>query len=258
MTKRKDCQEYRDHAERLVRGIRAYVEGAVKAGVVLGLSGGVDSALVAKLCKDALGKDNVVCLIMPCGPDDALSTRDALLIAKHLKIVPTTKIVDMTGPFLKLKRFGGNDRERGNIKARLRMTVLYALANRCDALVAGTGNRSEIDVGYFTKYGDGGCDFLPIGTLYKTEVWKMARAVGLPEWVIRKKPTAGLWPGQTDEGELGVSYKKLDIILQMDYSSYWHPDVIAKKVGVSIKKVKRIHAMKKASEHKRCLPTLIY
>lgn len=193
-------------AESLVKFIQ-YKRG------VIGLSGGVDSALVLELAVRAMGKDNVYGLMMPAG-----STKEdldyAAMHARKLNI--QYKIINLNSIVEACKVNSGsfdNALEEGNLKARLRMAHLYAMARKNKAIVLGTGNKSEIMVGYFTKYGDGGVDILPIGQLYKTQVWKLAEEIGVPKEIVKRVPTAGLWPGQTDESELGIKYCDLDVIL---------------------------------------------
>ncbi|MEM2715772.1 MAG: NAD(+) synthase, partial [Candidatus Thermoplasmatota archaeon] len=143
----------------------------------------------------------------------------------------------------------------GNIKARLRMIFLYQFANSKNALVCGTSNKTELMIGYFTKYGDGASDILPIGDLYKTQVYQLARYVGIPEEILKKPPTAGLWKGQTDEKELGISYEKLDKILYgLERQKSF--EEISKIAEVSIEEVKRIYGMVKKTEHKRKFPVI--
>ena len=137
---------------------------------------------------------------------------------------------------------------QANLKPRLRMLTLYAHANARNGLVIGTGNKSELLAGYFTKYGDGGVDLLPRGDLLKTEVWALAKARGIPEKIISKPPTAGLWPGQTDEGEMGISYRDLDKILAAVTRG--------RKPADSAESVKKVRAMLKKSQHKRALAAI--
>ncbi len=201
-----------DLADQISKWIVQNVQHAGAKGAVVGLSGGIDSAVTATLCSRALGA-NVLGVIMPC-ESDPHDAEDALLITTRLGI--TTLTVRLDEPYQAL--VGGlSDGPRlayANLKTRLRMASLYFLANTLGYLVVGTGNKTELMVGYFTKYGDGGVDLLPLGGLYKTQVWELARALNLPERIIEKKPTAGLWPGQTDEAELGISYVELDRALQ--------------------------------------------
>jgi len=189
---------------------------------VLGLSGGVDSALVCALCALAGDPARVLAAIMPShsNPTDA---EHAALVARTFGVeTVTVDLSPVTDAFLAAmaaagQRAGqGGDRDTlalANVRPRLRMTTLYFLANRHGGIVVGTGNKSEAMIGYFTKYGDGGVDLLPVVDLYKHEVRALARAVGVPEAVIAKPPSAGLWQGQTDEGEIGITYDQLDTAL---------------------------------------------
>ncbi|MEE8449450.1 MAG: NAD+ synthase [Thermodesulfobacteriota bacterium] len=197
--------------ERLVGWLRDQVRKARAEGIVVGMSGGIDSSLVAVLAKEALG-DKVLGLIMPCH-SDALDIEDAQAVAERFSL--KVERVDLSGIYDQLVKLFPDDAviPRSNIKPRLRMISLYYFANLLNYLVVGTGNLSELKVGYFTKYGDGGVDILPLGGLYKTQVRKLATHVGVPENIIGKPPSAGLWPGQTDEDELGISYDELDDVL---------------------------------------------
>jgi len=189
------------------------VKAAKARGVVVGLSGGLDSALVATLSVKAVGPENVLGALLPSPTNSPVDIIDARLIAEKLGIrthtVPLKSIIDA----FKLQFEHQDERALGNLTARIRMCVLYYYANHMNYLVAGTGNKSELSIGYFTKYGDGGCDFLPIGDLYKTQVRELAKSMGLPQVIIDRTPTAGLWPGQTDEEEIGMTYEELDRIL---------------------------------------------
>ncbi len=240
----------------IVSFIRDHVEASGRRGVVVGLSGGVDSALVAKLCADAVGPRRVLALGLPEGPGGK-DLRDAEAWARRLGI--RWRVVDIAPVLASMERIlrpRRTDRvARGNLRPRARMVVLYYAANTEDLVVMGTGNKSELLCGYFSKFGDGAADFLPIGDLYKTQVWAMARHLGLPKAIVDKVPTAGLWPGQTDEAELGIAYADLDrvllgIELQMD------PEAIAEKSGVSLARVRRIEARVAANAHKRKMPLI--
>ncbi len=228
-------------AERISRWIREKVEEAGAEGVVLGISGGIDSSLTAVLAEKALG-DAVLGVLMPCHskPTD---TEHARLLAAQFGI--ETEYVDLTPIFDRLVQVlpPGDQVAVGNLKPRLRMTVLYYFANNRNYLVAGTGNKTEIEIGYFTKYGDGGADILPLGDLLKTEVRELARELGIPREIITKPPSAGLWEGQTDEGEMGISYEELDEILVAIESG----DV----AGCDQEALARVRAMMAASQHKR-------
>ncbi len=194
--------------------LRAEVREAGARGIVVGLSGGIDSAVVAALGRRVFGHE-MLAVVMPChsSPTDA---EDALLTAEALDIPCRT--VDLTAAFDAIagalspeSAGGGLSRIAGaNLKARLRMSALYAVAQTENFLVCGTSNRSEYETGYFTKYGDSASDLWPLADLFKTEVRSAARALGVPDRIIEKAPTAGLWEGQTDEGEMGFSYDELD------------------------------------------------
>ncbi len=226
--------------ERVTEWIRAQVAEAGRVAAVVGLSGGIDSATVAALAKRALG-DEVYGVIMPCDSDPA-DAEDARLLAETLGM--THRTVDL-GPVFQVLRdqlaLPPNMPRLAvaNIKPRLRMITLYAEAAVHNALVLGTGNRSELEIGYFTKYGDGGVDLLPIGSFLKHEVRQLARDLGVPARIIDRQPSAGLWEGQTDESEMGMTYQELDTYLASGEGS----PVVA---GL-------VETMRKASEHKRRL-----
>lgn len=234
--------------------IRRQVREAGAKGVVLGMSGGLDSSTVAALCVKALGPERVLGIHMPDENTDPSDTEDVRELSKRLGI--KLRIIEL-GPVLQgfknLPEFGRSKLVLGNLKARIRMAILYYYANLLGYLVAGTSNRSELRVGYFTKYGDGASDFLPLGSLYKTEVRDLARKLGLPERIIQKVPTAGFWPGQTDEGELGISYEKLDGIYRgLDKGK--KPEQIARELGINIRQVREIISREKRTRHKRVPP----
>ncbi|MBZ4687996.1 MAG: synthase [Clostridiales bacterium] len=187
------------------------VEDAGAKGLVVGISGGIDSAVVAALCKKTFPNDSLA-VIMPCHSNSE-DREDAELLAKHLQIPFKTVVLDEVFEVL-LKSIGCKEKEEdlavANIKPRLRMTTLYYFAQKYNYLVAGTGNKSELLTGYFTKYGDGGVDIEPIGHLFKTQVYELAEHLGIPKGIIERTPTAGLWKEQSDEEEMGVTYKELD------------------------------------------------
>jgi NAD+ synthase len=221
--------------------IKEKVEEAGAEGVVLGLSGGVDSSLTAALAQKALG-DKVLGLLMPCHSDPT-DLEHARLLATKFGI--ETEYVDLGPVFDRLMAFlpRGSHLAVANLKPRLRMATLYYFANSRNYLVAGSGNRSEITIGYFTKYGDGGADLLPLGDLLKYQVRELAHELGVPEEIIAKPPSAGLWPGQTDEGEMGITYDELDRTI----SALEKGDTSGCDEAV----LERVKAMRAASEHKR-------
>jgi len=230
-------------ANKLVAWIRGQVEEAKLKGVVFGLSGGLDSSVVGVLCRRAFPED-ALGVIMPCHSSQT-DIEHAQAIARKFQIPTRTIALDeVFGSLLKVLPKGGDpDTKRlaeANVKVRLRMVTLYYTANRFHYLVVGTGNRSEISVGYFTKYGDGGVDILPLGNLLKSQVRELAIYLGVPREIIEKPPSAGLWKGQTDEEELGASYEELDLYLSS---------------GKAEERIRgKVDAMMQASAHKRSMP----
>lgn len=236
-----------DYADRLVAWMALVAERAGATGAVFGVSGGVDSAVVAGLCVRAFpGKS--LGLFLPCGSASQDRT-DAYLVAQTFGLPLRT--VQLDAPYQALlgaiaepgAAAGETPRQRlalANLKVRLRAITWYYFANRLGRLVVGTGNRSELSVGYFTKYGDGAADILPLANLVKSEVRALARHLGVPEAIITRTPTAGLWTGQTDEGEMGVTYELLDRYLLGGEV----PPEVADRIGRMVAR----------SEHKRRLP----
>lgn len=186
----------------------------IKKGIV-GLSGGIDSSVTAYLAVKALGKKNVFGLILPYKTSSKSSISDAFIIAKKLGI--KTKIIDLTPAADGLTNAIDDNKldnlRRGNILARLRMICLYDYSSKIGGLVLGTGNKTEILLGYTTLFGDAAYAINPIGDLYKTQVWQLAELLKIPKSIIKKKPSADLWTGQTDEQELGFTYKEVDKLL---------------------------------------------
>jgi NAD+ synthase len=197
----------------LVDFIRDETTNAGFSKGVIGLSGGVDSALAAFLAVEALGKQNVLAVSMPYKTSSPESLADAQRVVDQLGVKhETIDISSMVDAYLGRNGEIGDVR-KGNIMARTRMIVLYDCSAREQALVIGTSNKTEILLGYGTQYGDTACAINPLGDLYKTQVWHVAEAIGVPKNIVEKKPTADLWAGQTDEGELGFSYKLADQLL---------------------------------------------
>ena len=204
--------DYEKPRKIIVDFIRDYVSKAGVKGVILGLSGGIDSSLVAGLACEALGHQKVRGIMLPVDADkDAQNVTDARELAESLQI--KHELFELKEAIAAYDSLSLEKVALGNLAARLRMVTWYARANQENLLVIGTGNKTELMIGYFTKYGDGGTDFLPIGDLYKDNVWSLSRHIGIPEKIVKKAPSAGLWKGQTDEGEIGISYAELDSIL---------------------------------------------
>ncbi|WP_324734877.1 NAD+ synthase [Thermococcus sp. SY098] len=244
---------YEEVIEKIVHFIKEKVDETNVGGVVVGVSGGVDSATTAFLAVKALGKEKVLGLIMPYYENQ--DVEDAKLVCETLginyKIINIKPIVDA---FEESLDFEPDKITKGNIMVRTRMVLLYAHANQYNLLVLGTSNKSELLTGYYTKWGDGASDYAPLINLYKTEVWEIAKRLGVPERIIEKKPTAGLWIGQTDEDELGISYKLLDEILYRLVDLKLPKEKIAEELGIPIEKIEYVENLIKNSEHKRSLP----
>ena len=229
---------------RIVSWLHDYAAEAGASGYVVGLSGGIDSACTAVLCRRAMGS-NVLGVLMPCHstPSDA---ELAHLFADTFGIETVTVALEPAFGALLGVLPDTSDLARANIRPRLRMTTLYALAQTHGYLVAGTGNKSEIAVGYFTKYGDGGVDVEPLGELYKTQVRLLAAELGIPQAIIDRPPTAGLWEGQTDEGEMGITYEALDTTLAaIEAGETRHLDPV---------QLAQVQQMIDRSAHKRSMP----
>lgn len=232
-------------ATKIVDWLRTYAQGAGAGGYVVGLSGGIDSAVTAALCQRAMG-DGVLGVLMPCGsaPEDG---EMACLVADAFGLKTITVDLSTTYEALLVALPPGlSDLAQANIKPRLRMATLYALGQTYGYLVAGTGNKSELEIGYYTKYGDGGVDLEPLGKLYKWQLRLLARYLGVPQPIIERPPTAGLWAGQTDEAEMGITYDDLDSTLaaiEAHQTSRVDPTLL-----------KRVQHMASTSAHKRAMP----
>ncbi len=230
-------------AARLVRWLHQLAEQAKTEGATFGLSGGVDSAAVAGLCVRAFGA-GACGLIMPC-ESDPVDAQYAGLLAEALQL--RTQLVDLTATYHQLLGVlpGAQDAPRmarANLKARLRMVALYFRANADNLLVVGPGNLVELQLGYFTKYGDGAADALPLARLVKGQVRQLAAYLGVPEVIVDRPPSAGLWAGQTDEAELGISYQDLDRYFLTGEA----------EAGLR----SRIERMVSGTQHKRCPPRM--
>ena len=236
--------------------IKTYVENSGCKGVVIGLSGGVDSAVTALLCQDVLGKNKTNCLFLP---DETTPTTDfkhhELLVKKFNLSCKTVDITHIVRQFMTNCIVEPDKYALANVKARTRMVLLYEYANMVGSLVCGTSNKSELLVGYYTKYGDGGVDIFPIGDLYKTQVYELAKHLKIPKEIVSKPPTAGLWHGQFDEKELKLSYNKLDQILTGLERKIDLNDIV-KLVGVKLSDVKRVKNMRVKTQHKRRSPLI--
>jgi NAD+ synthase len=235
--------------------IRGQLRQAGFERAVLGLSGGIDSGLVAFLTAEAIGPDRLLCVLMPYRTSSPASRADAEEVVRRLgcasELVDISPMVDgFYGPAT-----DASPVRRGNFMARMRMSVLYDRSVTWSGLVVGTGNKTESLIGYTTLFGDSACAFNPIGDLYKSQVRQLAAAIGVPDGIIRKAPSADLWPGQTDESEAGFSYPELDRLL------FWRIDkrrsvdeVVA--LGFSREMVERVDRMVAGAEFKRQVPPI--
>jgi NAD+ synthase len=242
--------------ETIQQFLRAHALQPPAGGIVVGLSGGIDSALTARLARDALGGERVLGVLLPDAGYPSGLLRETEEYAESLGIEHRTIPIDAGEAGVRSLVPELADRvDVGNVKARLRMIVNYALARPRHYLVAGPGNKSELLVGYFTKYGDGGADLLPLGDLYKTEVRALSEQLEIPAGFLERAPTAGLWEGQTDEAELGLTYDELDRILH-GLEQLFDPDEIARRGDVPIEKVRSVEERIRATRHKRRLPPI--
>ncbi len=232
-------------SQKLISWIVNGVSSAGGKGVVLGMSGGIDSSVVAALCQRAF-PETILGVIMPCYSGE-IDREHAELVAGRFNIPVKVVILDpVFNSLIKALPDEGmattKKMAENNLKPRLRMMTLYYLSNRLNYLVVGSSNRSELAVGYFTKHGDGGSDLIPLGNLVKKQVRALAEYMEIPRVIIDKPPTAGLWDGQTDEAELGLTYEQLDSYLT---------------TGKAKAKVKeKIDSKVRQSLHKRCMPPI--
>ncbi|MBI4361125.1 NAD+ synthase [Candidatus Micrarchaeota archaeon] len=235
----------------LVEKLKRFFEKSGKTNAVVGISGGIDSALTVWLCAQALGPKNVYAYFLPYvdHPDD---TKQTNAFAQSLGVHYQAASIRAAADAVMNASQAIDPVDKGNIMARTRMNFLYSKARQHNALVVGTGNKSELSVGYFTKFGDGGVDVLPIGSLYKTQVWQMAKNAGIPKYFIDKPPSAGLWPDQTDEHELEMTYQELDAILQLLDTK---PNEALQKFGEE--KVKKVLDRMEQNRHKLDLPSVL-
>ncbi len=246
-----------DVAAKIERFIRTYFENSGAKGIVLGMSGGIDSNTVAALCARAIGGDRILGLMLPEKETfNSKDIEDAHLVADtfHIK----TELCDITpaleGFYKSIPSFDLSDRLcKGNIKARTRMIYLYYHANKASRIVCGSSDKSETMMGYFTKWGDAASDIAPIMDLYKTQVRSLAQHIGIPAELALKPSTPALWPNQSAEGELGIKYELLDLVL-FGIERFMSTKEIAAETDLDEKEIERIKERWLAVEHKRRLP----
>jgi NAD+ synthase len=252
-----DCE---DVCLKIEQFIQNYIKQSKTEGIVVGISGGIDSAVTTAVAVRAIGKDKVLGLILPSAKLDQSYEDDARKLAEQLGIkVKKIPISDLVEAFTINvdKEIAQNKLAVGNAMARLRMVLLYSYANHKNYLVIGTSNKTEIMVGYFTKYGDGGADFEPFGGLYKTHIRKLAKYLNIPKEIITKPPSAGLWKGQTDEGELGITFELLDKILLGLLERNYSKKQIMNELKIDAATLEKVQKMIQKSEHKRNMPPVL-
>lgn len=250
--------DYRQLAAQIAAWLRAQLDASGARGFVLGLSGGIDSAVVCALCARASSPAQVLGVFMPSHSnpeDEACANEVAATFGVKIVTVNLTPVTDEFEAAMPADELiaaasaqaaidaRARQLAAANVKPRMRMATLYYLANLTNGVVVGTGNKTEASIGYFTKYGDGGVDLLPIVDLYKFEVRALARELGVPKTVIERAPSAGLWPGQTDEKEIGLTYDQLDAALMALASG--------EVSGVAPEVIERVKGMHARSSHKR-------
>jgi NAD+ synthase len=245
-----------DAAAGTVRSFLAdYLADSGADGYVVGVSGGLDSALAAHLLVDAVGPDRVTGRILPADPSNSENIADARELCEGLGVeYRVTDIQPLVDDVTAASHGDLPKTAYGNAQARIRMTLLYQAANAEDLLVVGPNNRSELLLGYFTKYGDGAADVAPLADLYKTEVVDLARLVGVPDHIVEKTPTAELWEDQTDPGELGAPYETIDPILRAYVDDDRALDDVVDLTDADRDLVEQFLEMYETSRHKRERP----
>ncbi len=249
--------DFSETSKRICRFIKEYVENAGAKGIVLGLSGGIDSATIAALSSLAIGGENVLGLMLPENENfNQKDVDDANIVAEqfHLK----TQICEMSealnGIYTAIPVFDQSDKLcKGNVKARIRMIYLYYYANKQSRIVCGSSDKSETMMGYFTKWGDAAADIAPIMDLYKTQVRKLAIHLGIPKDLAQKPSTPGLWPNQLAESELGIKFENLDLILY-GLERFMTPAEVAEQLGIKKVLVDKVKNRWLTNEHKRRMP----
>jgi len=264
MTQRTEVKSYlppidTNHIIKIISDfIKTRLEESKRSGIIVGLSGGIDSAVVASLCVKALNSDRVYGVFFPSSTTPPSDFKDVELFCKHLNIALTVvdiqKLIDVFSSIISTPE-DSRLMEWANLKPRLRQTIWYYYANKLNCLVCGGGNKSEIMIGYFTKYGDAAVDLLPLGDIYKTQIYQLGKALKIPQKILNKAPSAGLWKDQTDEREIGMTYVELDQIL-FGLERFYTDEEIVNKLKIPLSRVKKVKSLIYRSEHKRRGPII--
>lgn len=247
-------KDYQSIQSKIERFLAEEVLQRQSSGVIFGLSGGIDSAVIASLCAMSL-KDKSLALLMPDSKiTPSTDTEDALKLVDQLglnyKLIDTSSVHSEYSKYLE-----PNSLALGNLRARIRSNILYYYANSKNLLVLGSSDRSEYLIGYFTKFGDGAADLLPIVSLYKTQIREFAKSLGVPDSIISKKSSPSLWQGHTAEDEIGLSYEEVDLILHCTIDKNISLQETADLAEIDLSIVDKIHKLYKKSEHKRITVT---
>ncbi|MDQ5875208.1 MAG: NAD+ synthase [Thermoproteota archaeon] len=243
-------QDYKKISNKIEKFISAYISKSSAKGLVIGLSGGLDSSVVLKLSVNALGRSNVLGLVMPSATTPREDTAHAIDLAEKLRI--RYHVIDIRPLIQKFEEIlPENEEARGNLMARIRMSILYYYAGISGYLVAGTSDKSEVQIGYFSKFGDGAADIMPIAVLYKTQVRALAQHLDIPAEIVQKKSSPRLWENHLAEEEIGMDYEIIDQILHLLVDKKIQPKDIIRKLGVSTKHVNKVRDMIEKSLHKR-------
>jgi NAD+ synthase len=243
-------QDYKKMSNKIEKFLSAYISKSSAKGLVIGLSGGLDSSVVLKLSVNALGRSNVLGLVMPSATTPREDTAHAIDLAKKLRI--RYHVIDIHPLIQKFEEILPKNKEaRGNLMARIRMSILYYYAGVSGYLVAGTSDKSEIQIGYFSKFGDGAADIMPIAVLYKTQVKALAQYLDVPAEIVQKKSSPRLWENHLAEEEIGMDYEIIDQILHLLVDKKIPPKDVIRKLGVSTKHINKVKGMIEKSLHKR-------
>ncbi|RZN63380.1 NAD+ synthase [Methanonatronarchaeum sp. AMET6-2] len=242
-----------DVSRKIIGFIENKIEKSQSNGVVIGLSGGLDSTVVAYLCSNLQNID-ILGVSLPIDKTNEHARQVAMETGIQFKEIEIKRIINSYLDTLPTENSEPDNITKGNLIARTRMSLLYYHSNINNLIVVGTGNKSERYIGYFTKYGDGAADIMPIGDIYKTHVKQLARHLQAPKKIIEKKPSAGLWEGQTDEQEIGMNYDMLDSIIYLIDEENLSLTETSKKLSVKKELVEKVHKMHKKTMHKRKQP----